>query len=96
VSTGGGAQVGWRPDGRELFYIALDGRLTAAPIEVPADGQLVVGVPVPLFATHVGRVPSIGPQYVVSSDGQRFLMNTFVQDASPIPIRMILNWQRRP
>ncbi len=96
VSTGGGAQVRWRPDGRELFYIALDGRLMAAPIQVPADGQLVVGMPVPLFATHVGRVLSIGAQYIVSSDGQRFLMNTFVQDASPTTIRLILNWQPRP
>ena len=96
VSTSGGAQVRWRPDGRELFYVALDGRLMAAPIQVPADGQLVVGIPVPLFATRVDRVPSIGAQYIVSPDGQRFLMHTFVQDASPTPIRLILNWQPRP
>ena len=32
VSTNGGAQVRWRRDGKELFYIALDGRLTAVPI----------------------------------------------------------------
>jgi len=97
VSTRGGAQVRWRPDGRELFYIALDGRLMAAPIQVSADGQLVVGIPVALFATHVGRVlPTIGAQYIVSPDGQRFLMNTLVLDASPTPIRLILNWQPRP
>jgi len=97
VSTRGGAQVRWRPDGRELFYIGLDGRLMAAPIQVSADGQLVVGIPVALFATHVGRVlPTIGAQYIVSPDGQRFLMNNLVQDASPTPIRLILNWRPRP
>ena len=31
-STDGGDQVRWRPDGRELFYIARDGRLVAVPI----------------------------------------------------------------
>ena len=31
VSATGGAQVRWRRDGKELFYIALDGRLTAVP-----------------------------------------------------------------
>ena len=96
VSTTGGAQVRWRPDGRELFYIALDGRLMAAPIRVSADGGLVVGLPVPLFATHVGRVLNIGgAQYIASPDGQRFLTNTFVPDASLTPIRLILNWQPR-
>ena len=74
------------PDGRELFYIALDGRLMAAPIQIAADGQAVVGIPLPLFATHVGRVfTAIGAQYVVAPDGQRFLMNAYCR--SPVPRR---------
>ncbi len=32
ISTNGGAQMRWRRDGKELFYIALDGRLMAVPI----------------------------------------------------------------
>jgi serine/threonine protein kinase/Tol biopolymer transport system component len=97
VSTSGGAQVRWRPDGRELFYIALDGRLTATPIQTVADGQPVIGRPVALFVSHVGSVlKTIGAQYVVSPDGQRFLMNSIVQAGSPTPIRLILNWQPRP
>ena len=55
VSTGGGAQVRWRRDGRELFYIAPDGRLMAVPIGLASNGQaLEAGVPVPLFVTRVG------------------------------------------
>ena len=33
VSTKGGAQPRWRADGKELFYIALDGTLMAVPSE---------------------------------------------------------------
>ena len=55
ISTNGGAQVRWRRDGKELFYIALDGRLMAVPIRLASDGQTIeLGAPVPLFATRVG------------------------------------------
>ena len=63
VSTNGGAQVRWRRDGKELFYIALDGRLMAVPIRLASNGQAVeAGTPVPLFATHVGGACSIARQ----------------------------------
>jgi len=39
VSNNGGAQPRWRRDGRELFYIALDGRLMAVPVKPAAKGQ---------------------------------------------------------
>jgi len=51
---------------------------------------------VPLFTTRVGRIigpGGSGPQYVVSADGQRFLMTTLVQDGSSSPIRVIVNWK---
>ncbi|PYS34448.1 MAG: hypothetical protein DMG14_29455 [Acidobacteria bacterium] len=41
ISTNGGAQVRWRRDGKELFYIALDGRLMAVPIRFASDGHAV-------------------------------------------------------
>ena len=49
--------------------------------------------PVPLFQAHPYRpVEHLdGPQYVVSPDGQRFLVNT-VGDAVVPPIRIILTW----
>jgi Tol biopolymer transport system component len=92
VSANGGAQIRWRPDGRELFYIALDGRMMAVSVQDAANGQLVLGTPAPLFTTRVGRVlRAIGPQYVVAPDGQRFLIANYVQ-GGPTPIRLILNW----
>src|SRR5262249_40979775 len=41
VSTNGGAQVRWRRDGKELFYIALDGRLMSVPIRIPSTAQTI-------------------------------------------------------
>jgi Tol biopolymer transport system component len=99
ISTAGGAQVRWRHDGRELFYVALDGRLMAVPIRFAADGQTVdAGTPAPLFVTHVGGAVSglDRQQYVVSADGQRFLMSVVPEDPNPPPITVILNWKPRP
>jgi hypothetical protein len=95
LSTAGGAQVRWRHDGEELFYIGLDDRLMAVPIRTGTNGgTLEPGTPVPLFTTHVGGgVQAVNrQQYVVSPDGQRFLMNTSTDDA-PVPITVVLNWK---
>jgi hypothetical protein len=97
VSRNGGAQVRWRPDGKELFYIALDGRLMSVPIQPASkDTSFEAGEPQPLFPTHVGGAEQGGPatqQYAVSTDGQRFLMNTIVTDVNASPISVIMNWQ---
>ena len=100
VSAGGGVMPRWRRDGKELFYIALDDRLTAVPTRFASDGHAVeAGTPVPLFTTRVGRAlqqTDINPQYVVAPDGQRFLMNTVVENANTSPITVILNWKAKP
>jgi Tol biopolymer transport system component/predicted Ser/Thr protein kinase len=97
ISNNGGAQVRWRHDGRELFYIGLDGRLMAVPVKLSADGQsLESGSPVPLFATHVGgpfQTNSRQP-YMVSADGQQFLMNTITEESGS-PIVILLNWRNQ-
>jgi Tol biopolymer transport system component len=95
VSVNGGAQVRWRGDGKELFFIALDDRLMAVPIALPSNGGVAeAGAPVPLFTTHVGgAVQSFSrQQYGVSPDGQRFLMNTILEGAAVSPITVIVNW----
>jgi Tol biopolymer transport system component len=97
ISTNGGAQVRWRHDGRELYYIGLDDRLMAVSISLSRDGQSVEpGVPIPLFAPRVGgAVQALArQQYMVSDDGQRFLMNTIADEATR-PITVILNWNPR-
>jgi serine/threonine protein kinase len=98
VSTNGGTQVRWRSDGKELFYIAVDGRLMAVPIQVSSDGKrIIAGTPVPLFATQSGdAVQTIyRPQYMVSANGQRFLMSTLTDEGAS-PLTVILNWKPKP
>jgi hypothetical protein len=99
VSTGGGIYPRWRPDGRELFYLAPDMRLMAVPITVTSPpGSVSPGSPRALFST---RLATTGPyvftagifakaQYAVAPDG-RFLMNV-VDDAAASPITLVLNW----
>ena len=98
MSTNGGAQVRWRPNGKELFYIGLDGRLMAAPFRLGSNGQAVEpGTPASLFATRIPGGPlqaGFKQQYVVSPDGQRFLINSLMA-ATASPITLILNWKPR-
>ena len=97
VTTTGGAQVRWRGDGKELYYIALDGQLMAVPIRAGSNDQsLDLGEPVPLFVTRTpDGVVSAGrrQQYVVSPDGSRFLVDTEGEASTPPPITLIVNWQ---
>jgi Tol biopolymer transport system component len=96
VSTGGGTQVRWGRDGQELFFLAPDGRLMAAPFVVRAGVATPdPGVPVPLFMTRLAsgsNVTGLKPQYSVARDG-RFLMAVALEDLAPPPITVVLNWQ---
>ena len=99
VSTNGGAQVRWREDGQELFYVAPDDRLMAVPVRaVPNSGDVDVGTPVVLFQTRIGGAfqGTKPQQYIVAANGQRFLMNTVVGETDTSPITVILNWKPKP
>jgi len=99
VSTAGGTQPRWRADGKELYYVARDGRLMATPMATAADGQsLTPGAPAPLFALRLASGTSITtgsyssrPQYVAARDG-RFLVNVAVDAEATPPIAIVLNW----
>ena len=96
VSVNGGSQVRWRPDGKELFYVALDGRLMAVPFRVAPNTQTPeVGAPVALFAPPLGGAVQQGDyrqQYMVSRDGRQFLVAAVSEEANS-PITVILNWK---
>jgi len=92
VSTRGGAQGHWRSDGKELFYLAPDGNLMAVDVTASA-GSIETGVPRALFATGItGSFVDRFNQYVVTRDGQRFLVNISDEDISSAPIIVVLNW----
>jgi Tol biopolymer transport system component len=84
VSTGGGNLPCWRRDGKELFYIS-GGKLMAVEVKV-VGANFEAGVPRQLF-----EIPrSVG--FEVSGDGQRFLIPVPVEETSPTPITVVLNW----
>ena len=89
ISSGGGAQPHWRRDGKELFYIAPDKKLMA--VEVKAGATFEIGTPFALFQTRVANY-TLPNRYAPSGDGQRFLVNSTVEEASQTPITVILNW----
>ena len=88
VSPRGGAQPLWRKDGKELFYLSLDGTLMAVPTTM--DAAFDNGAPVGLFQLPFIVDPIID-QYAVTRDGQRFIFLNPVRD-SAAPITVVLNW----
>ncbi len=94
LSKDGGAEVRWRGDGKELFYLALDGELMSVPLRFDlSDRAIDAGAPVRMFAPRMSRgvQASNRQQYMVSDNGQRFLMNSIVEDALRSPITVVLN-----
>jgi hypothetical protein len=94
VSTNGGNQPRWRRDGKELFYLAPDRKLMV--VDVKEDGNsFTAGSPRALFDMRVATItltPSSISTYEVAGDGQRFLVNTQVEESAPSPLTVVLNW----
>ena len=90
ISAGGGAQPRWRHDGRELFYLASDRKLMA--VDITLSPSFEAGVPRRLFDTRVLTTSDFRNHYVVTADGQRFLINSFMEDRGATPINVVKNW----
>ncbi len=88
VSKDGGGTPLWERDGKELFYLSLDG--DAMAVDVNTSGVFQAGVPKILF-----KLPSGVIFWDISPDGKRFLM------VAPAPsglsaqpkFTVVLNWQ---
>jgi len=89
VSTGGGFSPRWRGDGKELYYVAADGTLTAVAVSGGSTPEF--GTPAVLFQTMF-REGAYG-SYAVSGDGQRFLMNVPPDAGDVTPITVVVNWE---
>jgi Tol biopolymer transport system component len=89
VSTDGGTQPVWNPNGKEIFYRVGDKMMA---VGLSATGAaLTLSQPVELFERPFAYGAGITiPNYDVTRDGQRFLM---VKDEFTAGrLRMILNW----
>jgi len=93
ISNNGGTEPVWSPDGREVFYLAADGKLMSVPVDM-SDG-FSPGVPAPLFDTAPYFFGGMGRNYDVAPDDERFVMvknPTSAGAASSTPIVVVLNW----
>jgi hypothetical protein len=90
VSRDGGGQAVWRADGKELFFIAPNGTLMAAPVE--ASGEFNAG-PQALFAAIPPSTLTItASQFAVAKDGDRFLVIARPDEVSATPLTVVVNW----
>lgn len=94
ISTDGGVQPRWRGDGKELFYLSADGTLMA--VAVPLETTFKASAPRALFKTRIAEFEYESEiartNYVPAGDGQRFLINTIIEEAAPSPVTVVLNW----
>ena len=88
ISHRGGRAPRWSKDGRELFFLALDGMLMTAAID--ADNASIAAMPQPLFQTGLLEPTNQRP-YAVARDG-RFLVPTPRDALLRTPITIVLNW----
>jgi len=88
VSSAGGCQPIWRKDAKELFYLALDGKLMAT--EVVSGATLETGIPQMLFQSPA-KVSPIRIEYCVTANGKRFLFRDPVGE-NAAPFTVVVNW----
>ena len=89
ISTAGGADPHWRPDGKELYYRAVDQKLMA--VDISGGDTLQAGIPKALFQgrVHIGNARN---KFLPAGDGQRFLFVAPLGRESMTPTTVVLNW----
>jgi Tol biopolymer transport system component len=96
VSTDGGEEPRWRADGKELFFLASDGRLHAVSVRAATapKSAFELGAPEPLFEPRIDTQSgnNLGISYEVSADGKHFLVVSSNGAQSDLPLTVVANW----
>jgi serine/threonine protein kinase len=87
ISSAGGGSALWNRDGKELYYLALDGTIMA--VAVTDTPTLRAADPKPLFKIRPSRDDI--RQAFSTVDGQRFLVRT-PDESTPPAIVWLTNW----
>ena len=87
VSAKGAGAPLWRKDGKELFYITLDGKFMA--VDVTCGARLVTGVPKVLFQVPF-PVDVRTIVYCVAENGNKFIFGEPVDSNRSLTV--VLNW----
>jgi Tol biopolymer transport system component len=88
ISNNGGCQPVWRKDGKELFYLAMDGKVMVT--EVKSGTTLTSGVPQVLFQSSLQVDPHLH-QYNVTGDGKKFIFGERISGGVE-QFTVVLNW----
>jgi eukaryotic-like serine/threonine-protein kinase len=90
ISTDGGTEPVWNPNGRELFYRSGDKMMA---VDIATQPSFTAGRPRMLFEGPYEPALFPIPDYDVSPDGQRFLMlKPSEEEGAPTQINVVLNW----
>ncbi len=91
ISTDGGTEPLWSPDGTELFY-RNNGQMMV--VSISATPSFSPGRPKLLFeGAYVRGSPSFAfTTYDMTADGQRFVTLQPAENAAPRQINVVLNW----
>jgi hypothetical protein len=76
-----------------LFFLGADQKVMSVPVET--EGVFRAGTPTALFSTDLDPdgLPVAGRnQYLVTADGQRFLINQPRRDAGRSAVTVMINW----
>jgi hypothetical protein len=87
VSKSGGTAPRWRGDGKELFFVTLEGVVASVPVS--DQPVLEVGSVTTLF-----QAAGIAPDWDVSADGKRFLIMVPEGRTTSRSFSFIFGWQR--
>ena len=88
ISNSGGVNARWARGGKEIIYLAFDGKLMSVDIDA-SRGGLRAGTPKALFQLPEGAGFA---GWDVSGDGERFLINVPVIKSSSVPLSVVVNW----
>jgi Tol biopolymer transport system component len=88
ISTNGGINPVWAPSGKEIFFIAPDGKLMS--VDIGGGSSFEAGKPKVLFDIIAARTTQT-TDYDVSADGQRFLFISRMAEATS-SLSVVINW----
>ena len=89
ISTAGGTEPQWSPDGRKLYYISPE--MNMMQVDVETGDSFDAGIPEEMFSLRLRQITN-NNRYLVSPDGERFLLLSSLQGDSTPPTTVVLNW----
>jgi serine/threonine-protein kinase len=89
ISSGGGNEPLWAPNGQELYYRNRDWMMS---VSITSEEPFRVAKPRPLFEAHYDDGGSAYPGYDITPDGNKFVMIRSEHEHVATQIHVTLNW----